>query len=83
MEANDTALVFPPTTYQEGGQTQTYRSRWTHSSADGYDVVTEFRRRRMDAGMDRVHAQGPRKKERCDDEVTDYARAALGVSAAL
>jgi len=44
VEANDTALVFPPTTYQEGGQTQTYRSRWTHSSADAYDVVTEFRK---------------------------------------
>jgi len=44
VEASDTALVFPPSTYQEGGQTQTYRSRWTHSRADAYDVVTEFRK---------------------------------------
>ena len=28
------ALLFPPTTYQEGGKSQTYRSRWTHASAD-------------------------------------------------
>ena len=44
VEATDTALVFPPTTYQEGGKTQTYRSRWTHSAAGAYDVVTEFKK---------------------------------------
>jgi hypothetical protein len=36
------ALVFPPTTYSENGEQQTYRSRWTRSGSDGYDVNTEF-----------------------------------------
>jgi hypothetical protein len=36
-------LVFPPTTYTEKGQTQTYRSRWQRVGSDAYDVVTEFR----------------------------------------
>lgn len=36
------ALLFPPTSYAENGQTQTYRSRWSRSSEDAYDVVTEF-----------------------------------------
>ena len=44
VEATDVALVFPPTDYQEGGKTQTYRSRWTHAGVDAYDVVTEFKR---------------------------------------
>jgi hypothetical protein len=38
-----TALVFPPTSYMEDGKSQTYRSRWQHSGADAYDVVTEFK----------------------------------------
>jgi len=42
VEASATALVFPPTAYQEGGKTRTYRSRWMHADADAYDVVTEF-----------------------------------------
>jgi hypothetical protein len=44
VEATDAALVFPPTNYQEGGQTQTYRSRWAHSGDDAYDVITEFKK---------------------------------------
>ena len=36
-------LVFPPTTYTEKGQVQTYRSRWQRVGTDAYDVVTEFR----------------------------------------
>jgi hypothetical protein len=44
VEAVGNALVFPPTDYQEDGKTQTYRSRWTHSAADAYDVVTEFKK---------------------------------------
>ena len=36
------ALVFPPTSYVENGQTRSYRSRWSRSSEDAYDVVTEF-----------------------------------------
>lgn len=44
VETTDAALVFPPTNYQEGSRTQTYRSRWTHSGVDAYDVVTEFRK---------------------------------------
>jgi hypothetical protein len=44
VEATDTALVFPATTYQEGGKTQTYRSRWNHAGTDAYDVVTEFKK---------------------------------------
>jgi hypothetical protein len=35
-------LVFPPATFTEGGQTQTYRSRWQRAGSDAYDVVTEF-----------------------------------------
>jgi hypothetical protein len=36
------ALVFPPATYLEDGQAQTYRSRWQRAGQDAYDVVTEF-----------------------------------------
>ena len=35
-------LVFPPTSYLEKGETQTYRSRWQPAGQDAYDVVTEF-----------------------------------------
>ena len=44
VDATDTALIFPPTDYQEGGKTQTYRSRWTHTDDNAYDVVTEFKK---------------------------------------
>ena len=44
VEAGDKELVFPAATFQEGGKTQTYRSRWTHSGSDAYDVVTEFKK---------------------------------------
>ena len=44
VEVTENALVFPPTTYQENGKTQTYRSRWTRSGSDAYDVVTEFKK---------------------------------------
>jgi hypothetical protein len=36
------ALVFPPATYTEAGQSQHYRSRWQRSGSDAYDVITEF-----------------------------------------
>ena len=44
VEASETGLVFPSAKYQEGGKTQTYRSRWTHTDTDAYDVITEFRK---------------------------------------
>ena len=43
VEATASALVFPAADYQDGGKTQTYRSRWTHSDTSSYDVVTEFK----------------------------------------
>lgn len=43
VETTATTLVFPPTDYQEGGKTQTYRSRWSHAGAEAYDVITEFK----------------------------------------
>jgi hypothetical protein len=36
------ALVFPDTSYVEGGKTQIYRSRWQRRGENAYDVVTEF-----------------------------------------
>lgn len=36
------ALVFPDTNFEQNGQTLVYRSRWQHSAANAYDVVTEF-----------------------------------------
>ena len=39
----DDALVFPPTEFQADGKTQVYRSRWTKSGDDAYEVVTEFK----------------------------------------
>ena len=36
------SLVFPDTTFVEQGKTMVYRSRWLHSAAHAYDVVTEF-----------------------------------------
>lgn len=42
IAAEPGALVFPPATYSEAGQTQTYRSRWQRSGSDAYDVVTEL-----------------------------------------
>jgi len=44
VETDKTTLVFPPTDYQEGGKTQTYRSRWSRVGDNAYDVVTEFRK---------------------------------------
>lgn len=43
VEASGDTLVFPETSYQEGGQTQLYRSRWQKSGTDAYDVITEFK----------------------------------------
>jgi len=37
------ALVFPPTSFIENGQSQTYRSRWQRAGENAYDVVTEFK----------------------------------------
>jgi hypothetical protein len=36
------ALVFPPASYREKGESQTYRSRWQRAGDDVYEVVTEF-----------------------------------------
>ena len=36
------SLVFPDTTFVEKGKTMVYRSRWLHSDANAYEVVTEF-----------------------------------------
>ena len=36
------SLVFPDTSFVEKGETMVYRSRWLHSGAGAYDVVTEF-----------------------------------------
>ena len=43
VEPAEQALVFPPTDFQAGGKTQTYRSRWTRRGDEGYDAVTEFK----------------------------------------
>ena len=43
VELAENALVFPPTEFQAGGKTQTYRSRWTRRGDEGYDAVTEFK----------------------------------------
>lgn len=43
VEASGDTLVFPDTSYQEGGQTRVYRSRWQKSGTDAYDVITEFK----------------------------------------
>jgi hypothetical protein len=42
VSADGDTLVFPPTSYTENGEQQTYRSRWQRSGADAYEVVTEF-----------------------------------------
>lgn len=42
VSGENDALVFPPTTYTEKGQTQIYRSRWQRSGDSAYDVMTEF-----------------------------------------
>ena len=42
VSSEDDALVFPPTSYLEKGETHTYRSRWQPAGQDAYDVVTEF-----------------------------------------
>jgi hypothetical protein len=36
------ALIFPDSNFEENGKTLMYRSRWQHSTANAYDVVTEF-----------------------------------------
>ena len=36
-------LVFPDTTFIQGGKTQVYRSRWQPNGASAYDVLTEFK----------------------------------------
>jgi len=43
VEASGDTLVFPDTSYQEGGHTQVYRSRWQKNGIDAYDVITEFK----------------------------------------
>ncbi len=45
VQASGDALVFPETRFQQGGQIQAYRSRWSRSGDDAYDVVTEFRKK--------------------------------------
>jgi hypothetical protein len=36
-------LLFPPTTYVEGGREQVYRSRWKRSGDDAYEALNESR----------------------------------------
>ncbi|MBS0378943.1 MAG: hypothetical protein JSS29_10700 [Proteobacteria bacterium] len=43
VTAEDGVLVFPATRYTEGGEDQTYRSRWRRQGPDAYEVVTEFK----------------------------------------
>jgi len=43
VEASGDTLVFPDTSYQEGGHTQVYRSRWQKNGTDAYEVITEFK----------------------------------------
>ena len=43
VEASGDTLVFPDASYQEGGHTQVYRSRWQKNGADAYDVIAEFK----------------------------------------
>lgn len=45
VQVSGEALVFPETRFQQGGQLQAYRSRWSRSGEDAYDVVTEFRKK--------------------------------------
>ncbi len=42
MESAPPALVFPPTQYVEGGNTMTYRSRWTRVDDATYEAVAEM-----------------------------------------
>jgi hypothetical protein len=42
VSADGDALIFPPTPYQENGESRIYRSRWQRSGEHAYDVITEF-----------------------------------------
>jgi hypothetical protein len=42
MEPAAGVLVFPPTQYVNGGETMTYRVRWTPSGADAYEAFSEM-----------------------------------------
>jgi len=42
VAAEGTTLVFPASTYSEGGKTHSIRSRWARVGGDVYDVSTEF-----------------------------------------
>ena len=42
MESAPGALTFPPAQYVEGGETMTYRARWSFSSDKAYQAVNEI-----------------------------------------
>ena len=42
VTADGNTLIFPPTSYTEGGKTMTYRSRWVQLADTAYDATTEF-----------------------------------------
>jgi hypothetical protein len=44
VEVNGDTLVFPATDIREDCLAATYRSQWKRRGADGYDVLTEFKR---------------------------------------
>ena len=41
MEPASDGLVFPPTQYVAGGDTITYRARWTRQGDDAYEALSE------------------------------------------
>lgn len=45
VKVSGEALVFPETRFQDNGQIQAYRSRWSRSGDQSYDVVTEFKKK--------------------------------------
>ncbi len=57
VTATEDALVFPPTSYTENGETQTYRSRWQRVGDKAYDVVTEFQTKTGWAPGFKVHME--------------------------
>ena len=43
VEATADGLMFPPTTYSDNGQQQTYRSHWQRSGDDAYESINELK----------------------------------------
>ena len=42
VSASGDGLMFPPTTYVDGGKQQVYRSHWKRSGDDAYESINEF-----------------------------------------